>query len=140
MTQMTDEDYLNIAKDLIPDQVVHLLREHLSQRAHVVAYQDRDPAWIFVPDTFNRGRYCRVPYWFAFTTCEHCGALEGQPCVSDKGGKSYTGVDRSHTLRRAQANRRENLILREFAKRGPPEDVIDDDHELWRDVVEGNSP
>lgn len=108
------------------------------RRVHVVAFADRDPKWIFVPDTHNRGRYCRVPYWFAFTSCDHCGALEGQPCVSHQFGRTYTGVDASHVMRRHSAKRDRRWKGSAIPKE--PEDILDDLHELWRDVVEGNSP
>ena len=139
---LTEEALNKRAEELYREEIVQLLRNDISKRVHIVGFSDRDPKWIFVPDTYNRGRYCRVPYWFAFTTCEHCGALEGQPCVSQKHGRTYSGVDSAHVKRRYQARNKEKAILREFAKRGPPEDIIDplpDWDELWKDVVEGNS-
>ncbi len=65
--------------------------EQCAKGVYLIAFADRTPAWVFVPDPSKRGRYCRVPRGFLFHGCPACGALPGQPCHSPNTGTSWTG-------------------------------------------------
>jgi len=65
----------------------------------LVAWQDRDPHFIFVGVPDERGRYLRTDPSVALVSCPNCHAAVGEPCKGN-GGK-YGGT--THVSRR-QAN------------------------------------
>jgi hypothetical protein len=89
------------------DQVEALLRKTLGRHmkpeapvggaevcakgVYLIAFADRSPAWVFVPDPTKRGRFCRVPRGFLFYGCPACGALPGQPCHNPRHATSWSG-------------------------------------------------
>jgi len=62
----------------------------------LVAWEDRDPHFIFVGIPDQRGRYLRTDSSVAFVSCPHCHAAVGEPCKGH-GGK-YGGT--THVARR----------------------------------------
>lgn len=63
----------------------------MSEGVYLVAYEARDPRWVFVPDSSKRGRFCRVPRAYLVKGCVACGALPGQPCIGMK-SSSWSGL------------------------------------------------
>jgi hypothetical protein len=78
------------ANNTRPDGTLTALAVKCSAGVYLIAYESRDPAWVFVPDPCKRGRFCRVPRHFLFNGCPACGALPGQPCHGSNG--SWSGM------------------------------------------------
>lgn len=68
----------------------------------LVAFEDRDPDFIFVGVPDARGRYLRTDKSVVFAECEQCRAAIGEPCRSGA-GDGYNGT--THVVRRTAAQR-----------------------------------
>lgn len=71
-------------------------------RISLVAYADRDPAFIFVAVPDHRGRYVRTDRSVAFVACPMCHAAIGEPCKG-RNGDGYGGT--THAWRRDAARK-----------------------------------
>jgi len=67
----------------------------ITPKVHLVAFMDRDPAFIFVGVPDERGRYLRTDTSVALVECPQCKAMVGEPCI---GGHGYGGS--THVARR----------------------------------------
>ena len=72
----------------------------ITPRISLVAFEDRNPASIFVAVPDARGRYVRTDRFVAFVGCPQCGAITGEPC-RHKNGDGYGGG--THVRRREAA-------------------------------------
>jgi hypothetical protein len=70
------------------------------QLAPIVAYEDRQGAFIFVAVPGQRGRYLRTDRSVILAACSRCGSKVGEPCTGPHG---YGGS--THVVRRAAADR-----------------------------------
>ncbi len=69
----------------------------VTPRISLVAWEDRNPAWIFVQVPDERGRYLRTDKSVVMRACEVCKAIQGEPCKSSH-GDGYSGT--THYFRR----------------------------------------
>ena len=69
-------------------------------RIQLVAFEDRDPVFVFVAVPDERGRYLRTDRSVVLVACDHCKAVKGEPC---KGRNGYGGG--THVARRVTAGR-----------------------------------
>lgn len=69
-------------------------------RISLVAYEDRNPAFLFVAVPNLRGRYVRTDKCVAFVGCPVCHSTVGEPCKA-AGGDGYGGT--THFKRRLAA-------------------------------------
>ena len=74
----------------------------VTPRISLVAYEARDPAFIFVAIPDQRGRYVRTDRSVAFVDCMECGAVVGEPCQG-RSGDGYGGA--THVWRRVAARK-----------------------------------
>lgn len=56
----------------------------MTPKISLIAYADRDPAFIFVAVPNERGRYLRTSHAVIEVPCPQCGALVGEPCHNSK--------------------------------------------------------
>lgn len=78
---------------------------------HLVAYGDRDPYFVFVKVP-NERRYLRTDTSVILVPCPQCGAIVGEPCISnviasarrhaDKRYGATTHADRRNVAARAR--------------------------------------
>lgn len=77
----------------------------MSDGVRVVAFEDRQGAFVFVPVPEERARYVRT-YWCAVVAaCPACGAAAGEPCWGGRGvgGRPNRRVSSVHADRRVRA-------------------------------------
>jgi hypothetical protein len=74
----------------------------VTPRISLVAFEDRDPHFIFVAVPDQRGRYLRTDRSVAFVACPQCHAMVGEPCKS-RSGDGYSGT--THAWRRVDARK-----------------------------------
>ena len=74
----------------------------VTPRISLVAYDDRNPAFIFVAVPDERGRYVRTDRSVAFVPCSFCHATVGEPCRHGS-GDGYGGG--THVARREAARK-----------------------------------
>lgn len=79
-------------------------------RISLVAYEDRNPVFVFVAVPNERGRYVRTDTCVLFVTCPQCGASVGEPCHNSSRERRYWNT--THHVRRAAADRRKHTGLR----------------------------
>jgi hypothetical protein len=72
----------------------------MSPRIQLVAYESRDPLWIFVAVPDEKGRYMRTHRCVATVPCPQCQSTTGEPC---KGAYGY--IAGTHHVRRSAALR-----------------------------------
>lgn len=77
-------------------------------RIALVAYEARQPDFIFVAVPNQVGRYVRTDKSVAFMGCGICGAIVGEPCKS-RNGDGYSGG--THHGRRLAARRYSSRIV-----------------------------
>lgn len=78
----------------------------ITPRIALVAYEDRNPYFIFVAVPNERGRYIRTDASVAVAECPVCGAQIGEPCLSHRFGHpraKYCGT--THFARRVATPR-----------------------------------
>lgn len=101
----------------------HVGTMHVGVR--LVCYEDRDPAWVFLPDPVVKGRYVRAPRIFTEIACDLCGSPAGVPCINRRTGHYHSGS--GHHVRKMAAYK--------HAKRPGyatlPQDVISKDEWGW---------
>ena len=73
----------------------------VTPRISLVAFEDRNPHFIFVAVPDERGRYLRTDRSVALVACPQCQAIAGQPCRS-AGGDGYSAL--THHRRRSAAH------------------------------------
>lgn len=76
----------------------------MTPRISLVAYADRNPAFIFVAVPNQRGRYLRTDPCVIRVPCEVCGAAVGEPCHN--GGEIRVYHVNTHYVRRKLADQR----------------------------------
>ena len=69
----------------------------VTPRISLVAWADRNPAWIFVAVPDERGRYLRTDKSVVLRACPMCHAIPGEPCKSGS-GDGYSAL--THVARR----------------------------------------
>jgi hypothetical protein len=69
-------------------------------KIHLVAFESRQPAFIFVAVPDEVGRYMRTDRSVILTSCPVCRSSSGEPCKSGKNG-AYCAT--THFLRRRRA-------------------------------------
>ena len=69
----------------------------VTPKISLVAFEDRNPHFIFVAVPDARGRYLRTDRSVALVGCNQCGAMIGEPCKS-RSGDGYMGI--THYVRR----------------------------------------
>ncbi len=74
----------------------------VTPRISLVAFEDRNPHFIFVAVPDERGRYLRTDRSVAFVACPMCKAGVGEPCRSGS-GDGYAGT--THVWRRGAARK-----------------------------------
>jgi hypothetical protein len=71
---------------------------------HVVAYEHRDPNWIFVAIPNKRGHYFKTDKSVGIIACPVCNALIGEPCYS-RVTEEIRYISTVHAARRREAKR-----------------------------------
>ena len=74
----------------------------VTPRISLVAFEDRNPQFIFVAVPNERGRYLRTDRSVAQVACPQCRAIAGEPCKTG-GGDGYGST--THHVRRVAAKR-----------------------------------
>jgi len=64
-----------------------------------IAYEDRDPDWIFVEVPNRKGRYLRTDKSILVRDCPVCKAYKGEPCFSKSSMENFY-IGQSHAARR----------------------------------------
>lgn len=77
----------------------------------LVAFEARQPRFIFVSVPNERGRYVRTDASVALVACGHCKSIPGEPCKSGPG--RYGGG--THAVRREAAERERRRKENELA-------------------------
>lgn len=79
----------------------------ITPKIHLVAFQDRQNAMIFVAIPNERNRWLRTDKSVAVVACPHCDAIPGEPCKRNVAFSDtptvYAGS--THHLRRSAARR-----------------------------------
>lgn len=72
----------------------------VTPRISLVAFEDRNPQFIFVAVPNERGRYLRTDRSVAQVACPQCRAIAGEPCKTGS-GDGYSST--THHVRRSGA-------------------------------------
>lgn len=77
----------------------------------LVAWEDRDPHFIFVGVPDERGRYLRTDTSVALVACPRCHSVAGEPCKGSQGYGGVTHTDRRTTNYKNRGNRAFDVLL-----------------------------
>lgn len=88
----------------------------VTPRIHLVAYEDRPGAFIFVAVPNERGRYLRTDKSVALVACPVCGAMVGEPCGDGRASEDGYSATTHH--------RRRSLALARFGRGAVVGDVL----------------
>jgi hypothetical protein len=75
----------------------------MTPRVSLVAFRDRDPAFIFVAVPNERGRYVRTDKSVIKVSCSLCNAMVGEPCRAAYFSKDIHYAGATHYVRRKKA-------------------------------------
>lgn len=80
----------------------------------LLAYEDRDPHWVFVAVPDERARYVRTERCVVEVWCPQCQAARGEPCKNRQGygaGVHYTRRDLARQQRRDEQHPPQPRVL-----------------------------